>query len=226
MADKYPDFDALSRNETSGTDFRIRLRRAKTAFALVAPHGGGIEAGTSEIADAIACEEFSFYAFDGLKRSGNSDLHITSTRFDEPLCLTVVGQSDIVITIHGEASEDGEGVFLGGLDEQLGPAIGTALQNTGFDVRRHPNPELQGREPENVCNRGRSGKGVQLELSRAVRKEMFLSLTPEGRKHTTARFSAFVDALRRTLAVTGNPGIEVRADASPDTIRKQSGGKD
>jgi phage replication-related protein YjqB (UPF0714/DUF867 family) len=199
MADKYPNFDALSRNETSGIDFRILLRRGKAAFAIVAPHGGGIEAGTSEIADAIACEEFSLYAFDGLKRSGNSDLHITSTRFDEPLCLMVVGQSDVIITIHGEASEDGEGVFLGGLDDELGPTIGTALQDRGFDVRIHPNPELQGREPGNVCNRGRSGKGVQLELSRAVRKEMFLSVEPEGRKHTTSRFSAFVDALRRVL---------------------------
>jgi phage replication-related protein YjqB (UPF0714/DUF867 family) len=199
MADKYPNFEVLSRNETSGIDFRILLRRSKAAFAIVAPHGGGIEAGTSEIADAIAGEEFSFYAFEGLKRAKNSDLHITSTRFDEPMCLTVVGQSDIIITIHGEASEDGEGVFLGGLDDELGPTIGAALQDSGFDVRKHPNPELQGREPENVCNRGRSGKGVQLELSRAVRKEMFLSLQPEGRKHTTPRFSAFVDAVRRIL---------------------------
>jgi phage replication-related protein YjqB (UPF0714/DUF867 family) len=199
MADKYPNFEALSRNETSGVDFRILLRQARTAFAIVAPHGGGIEAGTSEIADAIAGEGLSFYSFDGLKRSKNSDLHITSTRFDEPMCLKVVGQSDVVITIHGEASEDGEGVLLGGLDDELGPVIGAELQGSGFDVRKHPNPGLQGLEPENVCNRGRSGKGVQLELSRAVRKEMFLSLEPEGRKHTTSRFSTFVDALRRIL---------------------------
>src|ERR1700751_5461056 len=176
MADKYPNFEALSRNETSGVDFRILLRQARTAFAIVAPHGGGIEEGTSEIADPIAGEGLSFYSFDGLKRSKNSDLHITSTRFDEPMCLKVVGQSDVVITIHGEASEDGEGVLLGGLDDELGPVFGGELQGSGFYFCKHPNPGLQGLEPENVCNRGRSGKGVQLELSRAVRKEMFLSL--------------------------------------------------
>ena len=57
MADKYRNFDQLSRNESSGIDFRILVRRARTAFAIVAPHGGGIEPGTSEIADSIAALE-------------------------------------------------------------------------------------------------------------------------------------------------------------------------
>jgi phage replication-related protein YjqB (UPF0714/DUF867 family) len=205
MADKYPDFDALSRNETSGIDFGISIRRARDAFAIVAPHGGGIEPGTSEIADAIARDEFSFYAFEGLKSSGNADLHITSTRFDEPMCLTVVGQSDVVVTIHGEQSEaESGGVFLGGLDEQLGRLLGAALQANGFVVRKHPDPQLQGREPENVCNRGRSGRGVQLELSRRTRREMFASLSREGRKRTTAKFRTFVDTIFSVLEEASN----------------------
>ena len=105
MADKYPNFDVLSRSEISGIDYQISVRRAGDAFAIVAPHGGGIEPGTSEIADAIAAGEFSFYAFEGLKSSGNTDLHITSTRFDEPMCLTLIRQSDIVLTLHGEDSD-------------------------------------------------------------------------------------------------------------------------
>jgi phage replication-related protein YjqB (UPF0714/DUF867 family) len=200
MADKYSNFDQLSQNETSGVDYRVLVQRAKAAFAIVAPHGGGIEPGTSEIADAIATEEFSFYAFEGLKASGNADLHITSTRFDEPMCLTLIGQSDTVVTMHGEESEaDGEGVFLGGLNDKLGQRFGTALQAKGFDVRRHPDRRLQGLEPKNVCNRGRSDSGVQLELSRSIRKEMFSSLSREGRKDTTVRFCAFVDAVRSVL---------------------------
>ena len=200
MADKYRNFDELSRNETSGVDFRLLVRRARRAFAIVAPHGGGIEPGTSEIAEAIASEEFSFYAFEGLKSSGNADLHITSTRFDEPLCLTVIRQSDVVLTIHGEHSEeDGEGVFPGGLDEELGRRLGAALEAKGFDVGTHSDPDLQGRERRNLCNRGTSGKGVQLELSQAVRKQMFRSLSRTGRKHTKPRFHDFVAAVRRVL---------------------------
>ena len=174
MPDKYRNFKELSQNETAGVDYRILLRQAKVGFAIVAPHGGGIEPGTSEIADAIAGEGFSFYAFEGLKASGNTDLHITATRFDEPMCLTVIGRSNTVITIHGEHSEaDGEGVFIGGLDDILGASLGAALKAKGFDVRKHPDRKLQGLEAKNLCNRGISGKGVQFELSRSVRQGGF-----------------------------------------------------
>lgn len=200
MADKYRNFAALARHERSGIDYGILVRRARSAFAIIAPHGGGIEPGTSEIANAIADERFSFYTFEGLQSSGNADLHITSTRFDEPMCLTVLGHSSVVLTLHGEHSDDdGEGVFVGGLDTALGDRIGTALTQEGFDVREHQDLDLQGREPKNLCNRGTGRAGVQLELSRAVRKTMFESLTRAGRKKPTARFGVFVKAVRKVL---------------------------
>jgi phage replication-related protein YjqB (UPF0714/DUF867 family) len=200
MADTYPNFEALSQNETSGIDFRILVRGAKTGFALVAPHGGGIEQGTSEIADAIAGSEFSFYAFEGLKATGNSVLHITSTHFDEPMCLAVIARASMAITIHGEQTEtDGERVFLGGLNKRFGRRLGAALARKGFVTGVHPNPRLQGTEPENLCNRGASGRGVQLEISRGVRKQMFSSLSREGRKCTTVRFRDFVEAIASVL---------------------------
>jgi phage replication-related protein YjqB (UPF0714/DUF867 family) len=199
MADRYPDFATLARHERSGIDYRVLARRARPAFAVVAPHGGAIEPGTSEVADAIAGETLSFYAFEGVKSSGNADLHITSTRFDEPMCLTVLGHSDVVLTLHGEHSEEAGSVFVGGLDVALGERIGKALSRRGFDVREHQDPDLQGREPKNLCNRGRSRAGVQLELSRSVRETMFESLTRAGRRKPTARFDAFVKAVRRAL---------------------------
>ena len=200
MSDKYPDFETLSQHEISGVDYRILVRRATTGFSIVAIHGGGIEPGTSELADAVAGSEFSFYAFEGLKRSGNADLHITSTRMDEPMCLGLLSVTGTVVTIHGENTDvDGEGIFLGGLDDETGGRFREALEANGFCVRKHPNPELQGRESNNVCNRGTSGRGVQLELSRAVRKQMFASLSRDGRMHPTPRFYSFVDALRNVL---------------------------
>ena len=199
MPDKYKNFADLAQHEDAGKDYQVRVRRARPAFAIVAPHGGGIEPGTSEIADGIAAATHSFYAFDGLKAKKNADLHITSTRFDEPLCLLLLTNSAVVVTLHGEQSEDGEGVFLGGLDESLGEQIDSALSEQGFDVRVHPNPNLQGHEKRNVCNRGTSGAGVQLELSRSVRETLFESLTQEGRKHPTRRFTEFVTAVRLVL---------------------------
>jgi phage replication-related protein YjqB (UPF0714/DUF867 family) len=201
MADKYPDFHTLSCHERAGVDFRILLRRAGAALAVVAPHGGGIEPGTSEIADAVAVSEFSFYAFEGLKAKGNGDLHITSTRFDEPMCLSLIDNSKVVLTVHGEHSDEPDaGVFVGGLDERLGRRLAKALRAKGFIVGRHADPDLQGLEPTNLCNRGRSGQGVQLEISRGVRAQMFESLSREGRKHPTAKFHMFVAALRSVPA--------------------------
>ncbi|MEO8180171.1 MAG: poly-gamma-glutamate hydrolase family protein [Deltaproteobacteria bacterium] len=200
MPDTYANFYALSRDETPGIDFRIHLTRADAAIALVAPHGGGIEPGTSEIAEAIAGERFSCYSFDGLKRSGNSELHITSTHFDEPMCIALIAQSDVVVTIHGEAGEASDAaVFLGGSNNELGEQIGTALTNSGFLVRPQPNRDLLGLEPCNLCNRGRSARGVQLELSLALRRTMFQSLTREGRRYPQAPFEAFVAAVSQAL---------------------------
>ena len=165
----------------------------------MAPHGGGIEPGTSEIADAIAEGAWSFYAFRGLKSKGNVDLHITSIRFDEPMCLELLSQAQIVITLHGEHSEDdGEGVFLGGLDCALAARLGRALTRKGFDVRE-PDADIDGSDSRNLCNRGTSGAGVQIELSRAVRETMFESLTRNGREHPTERFDVFVKTVRRVL---------------------------
>lgn len=200
MSDTYPNFATLEQHERSGIDYSVVIRRAEPAFAIIAPHGGGIEPGTSEIADAIARQRWSFYAFDGLKRTGNRVLHITSTSFDEPMCLILLSDTTRVVTIHGEESEDdGEGVFVGGLDEDLGTRVWDLLREQGFDVRKHTDCKLQGLDPKNICNRGTAGAGVQLELSRAVRETLFESLTREGRKHPTPRFKVFVDAVAAAL---------------------------
>jgi len=174
MPDKYRNFRELSQNERAGVDYRILLRQAKAGFAIVTPHGGGIEPGASEIADAIAGEEFSFYAFEGLKSLGNTDLHITATRFDETTCLTVIHRFNMVVTIHGEHSEaDGEGVFVGGLDDILGARLGVALKAKGFDIRKHPNRKLQGLETKNLCNRGHPARVFSLNCHGAFDRRCF-----------------------------------------------------
>jgi phage replication-related protein YjqB (UPF0714/DUF867 family) len=200
MADKYRNFAALASAEHAGVDYDIHVRRSQPSFAIVAPHGGGIEPGTSEIADCIADETFSFYTFEGIKNKQNADLHITSTHFDEPMCLTVLGNTDVVVTIHGEESGSGAGVFVGGLDVTLGDRVIRELHDGGFDASRQPNSDLQGIEPCNIVNRGLLGAGVQLELARSVRETMFESLTRQGRKKTTERFKLFVGAVRKALA--------------------------
>jgi phage replication-related protein YjqB (UPF0714/DUF867 family) len=206
MADTYRDFATLAEHEVSGVDFKIVVRGATTAYAIVAVHGGGIEPGTSEIADATAGHEMSFYAFDGIKAQGNGILHITSTRFDEPLCLELIARCEVVVAIHGEdGGTDSAVAFLGGRDVARGASIRAALSERGFDVRCHTDPDLQGLDPRNICNRGSSGAGVQLELSRVLRRSMFKSLSREGRRQPTERFHAFVAALQAGLTAAAIP---------------------
>lgn len=199
-ADRYGDFAELAAHERSGTDYRIRLRSASPVFAIVAPHGGGIEPGTSELADAVAGEQLSFYAFEGLKRSGNSVLHVTSARFDEPLCLALLGRCATVVTLHGERERQLPAeIHVGGLDEALGERVQRSLAGRQFRVSRAVG-QRAGREPENLCNRGRSGRGLQLELSRGLRESAFESFSAEGRTSRTSRFHDLVQAILGALS--------------------------
>lgn len=211
MADTYKTFDALKDGERRRS-FGIRTRRG-TATAIIAPHGGSIEAGTSEIADRIAGDVFSFYAFEGRKGSGNRRLHITSTNFDEPVCCEILARSESVVSIHGEGSPQ-KIVFLGGSDTQAGRHIRQALQAAGFVVRIHSNRLLQGTERRNVCNRGITGRGVQLELSKGLRRSFFAGLSRVGRRKTTKDFAKFVKAVRSALTGKGGPEVEPSAMSS------------
>ncbi len=99
---------------------RVRIETRRDAAAVIAPHGGGIEPGTSELAEAIAGADLSFYAFEGLKKDGNGDLHVTSDHFDEATAIELVSASPTVVAVHGELKCTDKVAFLGGLDKDLG----------------------------------------------------------------------------------------------------------
>jgi len=135
-ADRYCCFRELERNEERGRDFVITTVRRTTSTCLVlAPHGGGIERGTSDIARAIAGENFNLYLFEGIKPTGNGALHITSSRFDEPSCLDVLSSCDLVAAIHGCKGEI-ERVLLGGLHRPMMREVSDSLRNTEFMSNR------------------------------------------------------------------------------------------
>jgi phage replication-related protein YjqB (UPF0714/DUF867 family) len=196
--DKYCDFLDLAANEVRDVDYCVRARSAGSILIL-APHGGGIELGTSELAKAIAADDHSLYVFEGLKSTGNDVLHITSSNFDEPTCLAMMKQAERVVTIHGEASTDAV-VFLGGLEKVGIERIGALLTSSGFVVKKPVTDHLAGHARSNICNLGRSGEGVQLEISEGLRRTFFRALTPcSERQCTTGEFIRFVRAVRGAL---------------------------
>ena len=166
--DRYRSYSELAEHEVEGTDFTITVfRRPFSAVAVIAPHGGKIESRTSEIARAIAGEDFNLYLFEGIKKRGNSALHITSRRFDEPSCLELLSTCSFVIAIHGCVGGD-ERVLLGGLDNILKDKVAAELRQAGVNVQNDGH-SFQATDPNNICNRGQSNRGVQLEVTRALR---------------------------------------------------------
>ena len=170
-SDDLAGYDDLAGRYVEGVDYAVvSLRREASRVAVLAPHGGRIEGRTSEVARLIAGDDHGLYLFEGLRTGGdNFDcLHLASHRFDEPRALNLIALCDIVVAVHGYAAP-GPDVLLGGLDERLKGAISQALAASGLacQVEGHRFP---GRDPRNICNRGRSGGGVQLELSEGLRK--------------------------------------------------------
>lgn len=196
--DSYYNYNELCCNEREGVDYRIRWREGITGYCIMAPHGGEIEPGTSQIADSIAGEDHAFYSFEGLKLNGNSVLHISSVSFDEPKALWLAKIAETVITVHGCAGED-PSVFIGGLNTLLMRKIKERLRHQGFTVLRHPNADLQGMHPANLCNLSATGKGVQLELTKGLRLQMLTDLAPGGKKRPTWMFFKFTEAFRAAL---------------------------
>lgn len=133
-------------------------------FGIIAIHGGAIEPGTDAIARAIAGEQFPFYI-------NTKGPHVASVDFTNPEIEKFLMKVDVVISIHGEHSTDESFVMIGGLHVELREKIKSALEEAGFNTKE-PDDAHDGDNPKNVCNRGRSGMGVQLEISRKLRDEL------------------------------------------------------
>jgi phage replication-related protein YjqB (UPF0714/DUF867 family) len=196
----YKSFAELGIFEQEGISYQRIVKKQRSAFAIIAPHGGGIEPGTSEMAKAIAGTEFSYYIFDGIRREGNERLHITSTLFDEPKCLQLVNDSDVVVAIHGcEGAE--KVIHVGGLHDELKAGLMNELARAAFDARL-AEANYAATQLQNICNRGRSRRGVQLEVSEGLRRTMFKAFDRQGRKITTDVFRKFVACVHNELKST------------------------
>ena len=164
MVDTYKSFSELKQHET---DYSFERRDRGSDVTILAPHGGLIEPHTTEIARLIAADDYNYFCFNGLKQGSNQDLHITSTRYDETRALELVQKSQTVIAVHGCALPETM-VFVGGLDRDLRELVTENLEERNIPSMR-AGRRYGGLDPNNICNRGLSGGGVQLEISRPLR---------------------------------------------------------
>ena len=217
---------------TEGVDYARRHRRherfddtlARTddvpKTTIIAPHGGGIEPGTSELCLAVAGYHpaglpqipavgvtYDYWMFEGLRDSGNPQLHVTSTGCDDGVAVSLCAGSLNALALHGflprppGMSSGDQVVLAGGGNTILAGDLQEGLRRAGFDARdAGSHGELNGDARCNIVNRTLLGMGAQLELSRPLRDAMFTEHTRSRRKHTTTPlFWTFVAVCRDAL---------------------------
>lgn len=190
MGDRYASFAELSAKEKRGEAWEIRSAARDSAILLLAPHGGLIEPGTSQIARGIAADTRSFYCFEGLQKRPHGDLHIKSERFDEPAALALLAASEVAVAIHGRADRDDPStILMGGRATLLRDTISARLAADGFGTAV-AGGHLAGLSSANICNKAGSGAGVQLELPKTLRD--LLLADPD-------HLQAFCEAVRSVL---------------------------
>jgi phage replication-related protein YjqB (UPF0714/DUF867 family) len=219
-------------NLSEGVDYARRHRRherfddslSRTGevpkTVIIAPHGGGIERGTSELCLAVAGYHpatlpevppagvtYDYWMFEGVREAGNAALHVPSTGCDDGMAVSLCAGALNALSLHGfepkppKLPPDAQVVLVGGTNEDLGQFLLDGFEPTLIEARAAGEfGELNGNDPYNIVNRTLSGTGVQLELSEPLRETMFTTNTRPRRKHTTTEaFWTFVAVCRDAL---------------------------
>lgn len=189
--DKYGSALELIRHEEEGKDYTIEYKDRNSPTLIIAPHGKGIESACFKITKAIAAGDLSYYVFSA--GQPGTRLHVTSTRFDEPIALALVAKSDTVVAVHGmRDADDRPQIIVGGRDTELGRKLSDNLTWYGFTAEIRTTGSLSGNAPSNICNRGKKNAGVQLEISRSLRDRL---------EYEPMLLRSFVSAIRLGLKV-------------------------
>lgn len=209
MVDLYNNWAELAAAKTLDVDYRLPIRYNRSLTACIAIHGGSIEAGSSEAASAVAAMcRHNYYSVEGIMTANNSDLHITSTHFDEPKALALITKMDYCFSFHGMADQSA-GVaetYVGGLDTINRDKVIAALQGAGFTASTGTS-ELDGNSAANITNKTRLAAGVQLELSNTQRANFFPSGSlSRANRETGLRTVAFQNYVKAIVGVANDLG--------------------
>jgi phage replication-related protein YjqB (UPF0714/DUF867 family) len=216
---------------TEGVDYARRHRRhgrlddslARTCevprTTVVAPHGGGIEPGTSELCLAVAGYHpaalpqtppagvtYDYWMFEGVREGDNAPLHVPSIGCDDAMARSLCGGALNALALHGfrpepELPAGTRVILVGGRNRTLREQLLAGFEATDLEaVDAAQHGELDGDDERNIVNRTLLGMGAQLEISTPLREAMFGEHTRPRRKHTTTEvFWTFVAVCRDAL---------------------------
>ena len=204
--DYYTSMTQLERETKEDIDWKKETRDQGNQVLIVAPHGGNIEQGTSELTKLLAQQGgYDYFSFEATRPSNNTQLHVTSTHYDDPTLHQMVEGRSATISIHGAKGDDPI-VFLGGAKSDLRDEIQSQLEIRGFTVQVPPE-YLGGLNENNFINKNENSTGVQLELTISLRKALFNNqdMSTSSRKNEdnwSPLMYQFADALHMAISKT------------------------
>jgi phage replication-related protein YjqB (UPF0714/DUF867 family) len=232
--DAYPSNTALYQdpNLVETVDYARRWRRrelfdgglpdhfAVARTTIIAPHGGGIEFGTSELCLAVAGYHPAtlqvipgigriddYWMFEGVRATGNSQLHVTASHCDDGVAVSMCAGALNALALHGCTTaraglpDGAQAVLVGGRNATLKQHLLLEFAAAGLTaIDALDNDDLNGDDPANIANRTLLGMGGHLELTGPLRQAMFdVNTRLERGRTTTAVFWAFAAACRNAL---------------------------
>ena len=231
--DYYPNMSALYENETEGVNFtrewyRHRARynslkdyKDENKIFIMAPHGGSIESGTTELAlatagfvknfngDTVTSFTCDYFIFNGTNpKDENGRLHVTASHYNDADANELVNNSLISFAFHGctdlqpdESTGKGyKACLIGGRDQVLKEILEVELMTAGFNAFITSQDVLDGSLADNIINQNKRKRGAQVELTTSLRKSFYTKHNrKDRRKNTTADFWIFVNAIRAAI---------------------------
>jgi len=177
FAGGYHSFADLSAAEDPA-DYSIQATDNGRDTTILALHGGGIERGTSELAEAISGQgKYNTYLFEGLKATDNQSLFLKAIDFDEPKAVSLVQDSDYTVSIVGAVGDE-ETTYIGGQNRMLAELIKLHLMTKGYHVETLSIPDrIAGVMDSNIVNQnklfnGYQLGGVQIAVSKGLRDKL------------------------------------------------------
>lgn len=200
MPQTYRDFTELVLHAAKDRDYRLNIVDRRADVTITAVHGGSIEPLTSELAVAIAGDEYNLYDLRGLRTLGCELLRVPIQRFNEAQLHALMQRSNIALSIQGTEGSDPI-VHLGGKNRWLKRILAARLQEAGFQVRPPAGPGAA-HDPLRFYNLAAEG-GIQIELTSAMRASLvdcaLRDFLWEDHQHWNDRFCAFVIAIRGAI---------------------------
>lgn len=171
--DFYKNYQILEEKEEKNIDYKITYKEKNSHILVMGIHGGEIQKGTSEVVKEISKKgNYSLYLFEGTRLFDNERLFVSSVSFDEEKAMDLGRKSKTILAVTGYENELDETILIGGKDKNLIKKIKHNLEKEGFKVEHSPS-YFNSEKKENIVNKSKTGKGVEIQLPSKLRKKFF-----------------------------------------------------